>query len=515
MVWALGVAETRLTDTYTLANTTPNIVYELVLGGVLSGVLLRVFLEVRDLEGEEEAWKFITRLTNLALIILGTIAVVGVLAAPLIMRIYTSQAPLADRVLQQRWGSILLMLFIPQILFYGLNTVATAVLRAGRRFGVFMFAPVLTNLTATATFIVFASLIPRSERDLTSIPLHGILILGLGTTAGVALLGLVPFIYSRRVGRTRVKGSGVKDPRFRRLAKLSAYTAGYVASNMIGLSVTLILANKVQGGVAARDSAFVLFQLPHGLLAVSISIVIGTVLAERAVAEDMEGYRSALIRGLKGIAFVILPAVAGYLAIAPEIVRLLLEHGVVTAQSTELVTVVLQGYAIGLLFFSSWHLIYGAYQGLGDTRTPMIVNFIGVALQVGLSFTLFLLIEDPRLKVAGLAVAHALSYVAVSIVGLAVLRRKIGSLGVRAYLSTLARATAAALAVGISARLVMNLTPRLLNTQSLGGQVLQMLLALGMGLLIYVSVAKLLHLEELTWITRMMPGRRSQPAKPA
>lgn len=515
MAYALGVAETRLADTYNLANTTPNILYELVLGGVLSGVLLRVYIEVRDREGRDEAWRFITRLTNLALIVLGAITLAGIAAAPWVIRAYTFRAPPADRAAQQVLGSVLLMMFIPQILFYGLNTISTAVLRGERRFGVFMFAPVLNNLTVAAMFITLAIAVPRAQRTLEALPREGLLLLGGGTTAGVALLGLVPWVYSRRVGRRRLRRLGLRDPRLRRLARLSAYTFGYVLTNQAGLWVTLVLANEIQGGVAAREAAFVLFQLPHGLLAVSISMAVATVLTERAVAGDLSGFGEHLSRGLRGITFVALPAAAGYLAIAPEIVRLLLQHGVATASSTDLIEIVLRGYAVGLLFFSCWHLLLAAFQGLGDTRTPMLINLGGFVVQVALALTLFNALEEPRLRIAGLAVAHAGSYLAVAAAGIAVLRRRVGGLSMRPLLATFARAAVGALAAGAAARAVADASGAVLSTSSLSGQVPQILLAVGAGLLTYAAAAKVFRLEELGWVTDLVTRRLLRRTKRA
>lgn len=506
LVYALGIAETRLTDTYNLAHTAPNMIYELVLGGVLSGVVLRIYVEVRDRHGVQEAWKFITRLTNVAMLSLGVVAIFGMAASPFIIKAYTFLAPQEVRSSQQVVGTILLILFIPQIIFSGLNTIATAVLRGERRFGVFMFAPVANNLLVIATFVIFATQFPREQRSLETIPGSGILLLGFGTTAGVALLGLLPYMYSARVGRRRIRGAGFKDPRFRRLLKLSLYTIGYVLTNQLGLWLILVLANRVRGAVSARETAYVFFQLPHGLLAVSISMVIGTTFAERAVAEDLKGFGNRLIQGLRAISFVMLPAAAGYLAIGPEIVRFLFEHGMATSASTSLISAGLRGYAVGLLFFSSWHLMLSAFQGLGDTKTPMIVNLAGLATYATVSPLLFFILDTPERRLTGLALGHAASYLVVSAIGFVILFRRAGGLRLSPFVITVTKAGAAAVATGAASWGVARLVERSLGHETLAVQALQILGATGVGLLLYALLAWLLRMEEIRWFLRAIPA---------
>ncbi|MGH7426048.1 MAG: murein biosynthesis integral membrane protein MurJ, partial [Candidatus Methylomirabilales bacterium] len=508
MAYVLGISETRLADTYNLANVTPNIVYELVLGGVLSAVLLRVYVEVREREGQEEAWRFISRVTNLSTLILSGVALLGIAAAPLLLKAYTFYAPGADRVGQEVLGTLLLRLFIPQLLFYGFSTISTAVLHAHRRFGVPMFAPVANNLVVTATFIAFGSLVPSWARSIDRVPFGGRLLLGLGTTAGVAVMGLVPWFFMRRVGWRRVRRAGFTDPAVRRLASLSAYTLGYALTNQLGLWVTLVLANRIQGGVTAYQIAFVFFQLPHGLFAVSISASLSPSLAERAVAGDLGAFAGQLVRGLRATAFIILPAVAGYLAVAPELVRFLLEHGIATGSSTELISAVLRAFALGLVFFTSFHLILRGFQALGDTRTPMLVNMGGLAVNLAVNLTLFLSLADPRLKVAGLALGHAASYAFVSVTAFLILRRRLGGVPVAPLRRTLARCGLAAAVTGGASWAIARVAGRALDTDLLLAQGLQLALAACGGGLVYLAAVKVLRVEELAWI-RTLLGRRA------
>lgn len=503
--YAVGATESRIADTYRLANSTPNILFELAVGGVLSAVVLRVYIEVRDTEGPEEAWLFLSRLTKLTLLVLSALTIIGVLAAPLIIKAYTFRAPGAGRVAQQQVGTALLRLFVPQIIFYGMSYISDAVLRAHQRFGVVMVAPVLNNLIVTATFLTFAATVPERLRRLELLSTGEILLLGLGTTIGVALLGLTPFLYMRRVGFRFVAGSGFRDPRLKRFGKMSLYQFGYVAINQMGLWVALVLANRVQGGVTGYVDSFVFFQLPHGLLAVSISVVVHTALTERAVAQDFDGYRDWFSKGARAVAFSIAPAVAGYIALSPLIVRMLLQHGFFTEQSTDLIARVLRIWAPGILFFSLFYLVLRGFYALGDTRTPMFINFGAFGVNVLVNLTLFSMFDDPVMKVAGLAVGHSASYLFAFIVGIVLLRRRVGG-GVSAGLaSTMLRVIPASGLTGLAAWFTASLFGA--TDEGLVVQIVRVTVATAVGLLIYVAALSLVRSEELRWWKQIIVRR--------
>jgi len=506
--FALGVTESRLADTYNLANTTPTMIHELIIGGILSSVLLRAYIEVKTKEGQEEASLFIRRVTNATLLLLGIVTLLVVLAAPLIFKLYSLRVSGPEKQAQQIVGTLLLQLFAAQILFYGLSYISTAVLNAHRRFGVPMFAPVLNNLTVSATLVVFSATVPDSLRTAELIPTAGILLLGIGTTAGVAFQGIAPFVFMKRLGIRSVGRAGFKDPRFGRLVRLSTFMAGYVVTNMAGLWFALFLANRVQGGTSAYQYAFVFFQLPHGLLAVSIATAIFPTLTERAVDDDLAGFARQLAGGLRAVAFFVLPAVAGYLAIGPQLVELLLEHGITTQASTDLISTVLRTWAPGIFFFSSFYLLLRGFYALGDTKTPMLINLVGFAVNVVLDVAAFAVFDDPRLQVAGLAAAHGASYAVASALALRSISRRVGQ-GVTADLApTLAKILGASALTGIAAWWIGGIFASLVAAPSTFTLLFQVLTATTAGLLIYAGSAKALGLEEMQWIYTIARRRR-------
>ena len=509
MTYALGVAESRLADTYNLANTTPNILYDLALGGILSSVLLRVYVEVKQAEGQDEAWRFISRLTYMSLLILGAMSVLAIAFAPAIFKLYTIGAH--HTALERRAGAFLLRLFVPQLLFYALSTISTAVLTAHRRFGVPMFAPVLNNLVVSAVMVVFALTVPEMMRHVDRVSLGSLWLLGLGTTAGVALMGLVPWFYMRRIGYRFSLRHGLSDRRFKQVARLSAYMFGYVATNQLGLAISLVLANRVQGGVSAFTYAFIFFQLPHGLLAVSIATAVFPGLTESAVANDFGELAGRLGLGLRQIAFFILPAIAGYIAIGRQLVALLLRHGLTTSASTDFVSTILKIWAPGILFFSIFYLLLRGFYALGDTRTPMLINIGAFVVNVALDFLLFFSFADPRYRIAGLAIGHAASYAAASAAGAWLMVRRLGKrVFPVGYVGAVARMTAAAALTGGVSWLAANSFPKHL-AGTFSGQVLSVTAATLAGLLIYAGSTKMLGLDEVGWIVGLIAGRRRAP----
>ena len=134
MAYALGVAESRLADAYNVANTTPNIVYELAVGGILASVLVPVFV-ARMKEGKEQAWNTARAVLTFALVVLSGVMVLGILGSSLIIRAYTFRAHGPEVEAERALASFFLRWFMPQIVFYGLGAgVATGLLNAHRKF---------------------------------------------------------------------------------------------------------------------------------------------------------------------------------------------------------------------------------------------------------------------------------------------------------------------------------------------------------------------------------------------
>ncbi|HYH51304.1 MAG TPA: lipid II flippase MurJ, partial [Acidimicrobiia bacterium] len=152
MAYALGFD--RLADSYNLANTTPNIVYELLLGGVLSATLVPIFVDYRD-KGDDEATSAVVSAVCVALVLLTGL---GIILAPAVVKLYSLRLPDATAAAQQEVATNLLRMFMPQMLFYGITAIATALLNAHRRFAAPAVTPVLNNLLVTAIFLALPQL---------------------------------------------------------------------------------------------------------------------------------------------------------------------------------------------------------------------------------------------------------------------------------------------------------------------------------------------------------------------
>ena len=146
MAFAIGITETRLADAYNVANITPNIIYELALGGILTSVVVPVVVEWLQERGRDEAWDVVRRLFTFAAIALSAIAILGVLLAPLIVDLYTTGYDASEREAVRDLATFFLRWFMPQIVFYGIGAVAFGLLNAHRRFAAPMYAPILNNL---------------------------------------------------------------------------------------------------------------------------------------------------------------------------------------------------------------------------------------------------------------------------------------------------------------------------------------------------------------------------------
>ena len=498
---ALGVTESRLPDTYNLGNTAPNIIYELVLGGILTSVFVPVFVELLEKEGRERAWEVASALINVAVAVLTAMATIGILAAPLIAKMYSARLEGADAALQEETLTFLLRLFIPQIIFYGLTAMTAGLLNAHKRFGAPMYTPILNNLAVTAVFVFFAK--AYGAVGLRDVSTGQLWLIGLGTTSGVALMAIAQIPFLRGLGKYRLTFS-LSHPSIRKLGRLSMFVIGYVIANQIGYLIVQILANGQEGGYSAYINAFTFFMLPHGLFAVSVITALLPGMSGHAVNERWDEFRQQLSTGIRATTLLVLPAAVGYFVLGEPIVRFLLERGVMTARSTELVAGVLQFFVIGLLPFSIYQLFLRAFYSMQDTKTPFLINCAAVALNTAINIPMFYL-----LKVRGLAAGHAIAYTFGVGMQAFVLRKRIGGLdGVRVK-SSLIRIGTAAAGMGAVVWAASRMLQDVLGTGFIG-QTTVLFTAVGVGTLVYLGLGMALKVEELGLIRDLL-RRRLKP----
>ena len=188
--------------------------------------------------------------------VLGAVLIAGLLLRPWLMRALTL-AVSDPRVRRQEvaLGSFFLWFFLPQLLFYAAGAVATALLTAARRFSAPAFAPVANNLVVTATMGVFWWVHHGGHAGL-DLSLGDRLVLAVGTSIGVLAMTVVPLVAAWRAGLRLRPRWDLRNPSVRALARPGVWAAAYLALNQVLIAVTLVLANRVAGGVVAFQIAY-------------------------------------------------------------------------------------------------------------------------------------------------------------------------------------------------------------------------------------------------------------------
>ena len=502
LAFALGVAESRLADSYNIANTLPNVLYELVLGGILTSVFIPLVVTQLRTKELDDAWKGISALISCAMVVLLACTLLVMLIAPWIIELFTDKGTGVAVAQQRELATFFLRVFAPQIALYGFAAIAAGLLNAHGRFAVPMFAPIVNNLIVIAMFLLFAWTV-------SGIPTQGEvnadagqkLLLGLGTTGGVLAMVLVYLPFLRRLPGKLSLNVDFADPGVRRLARLSLWTVAYVITNTIGFGVSFYLANAVQGGVTAYVTAFAFFQLPIGIVAVSIITAIVPKLSAHYVDGDERAFAARVAGGFRASAMLMLPATAALIILAGPMVHTLLQHGVVKPESAALVASVMRYFAIGLLPFATYLLLMRSFYSRQDARTPALVNIVENGATIALDFALF-----PVMKIQGLALAHTGGYIIGSIVAGWVLARRIGGLELRRGAGELVKVTVASLAcagamIGVLALVRAGTDPGSLRA------LLQLVLGGAAGLGTFLAVAGALRVEDLAMFERLIPGR--------
>jgi putative peptidoglycan lipid II flippase len=498
MAVAGALGATFLGNTYQSANLVSNVLFDLLAAGLLSAPLVPMVVGLLMEERRAEADRLLGALLGMSAVLLGVVALAGALAGRWLVSMLLAGAPIEVRPEAIRLGAFLLWFFLPQVVLYAVGAISTAALHAERRFSAAAAAPVANNVIVTVTMVAFA-VSRHGDRPGLDLAVGQRWLLAVGTTAGVLAMSAIPWLAARRTGFRFLPRWDLRAPGLARLVRQGGWAALLVSSNQLLVAATLVLANRVEGGVVAYQTAMAFFLLPFALLAHPVITALFPSMAARAHGGDAEGFARESTDGARALVFLLLPATALLVALGSPALRVF-RFGALDAQGARLVAQVLAAYALGLLGYAGLNFGTRAFVALGDFRTPALV---GASVAVGGVATMLLVAS--RTHGSSAVVGLGLATSAVTVVGaatlLALLGRRLGR--AVAVASSVARGSVGAAALGYAAWLAS-------RTQTGSGRPAAAA-GLGLGLLaaavVGVAVQWALRSPELEWAVRAVRGR--------
>lgn len=456
LAYAIGAVGSVSADAFTNGNLLPNTLYMILLGGMLNAVLVPQI--VKAAQNPDGGSGYINKVLTLVSVSLFAVTVLAMLLAPWIVWLtaisWTSEQ-LALATAFAYWC-------LPQIVFYGLYTVLGEVLNARSVFGPFTWAPVLNNMIGISGILLFIAMFgadPEGTRTVFAWDTLSVAVLGGSATLGVIAQALILFWAWRRAGihyRPDFAWRGMGLGQTARIASWSLATitvmqlGGFVTNNIVATGTGLGPSTGAMGNV------WLVFMMPHSVLAVSLATAYFTRLSEWGQTGQMPQFRADFSSSARQIALVMVLASVVLLAAAPFVSRVM-NFGATQSQVDQF-TLALQAYLVSLAAYSFLFVVQRAFYALSDTRTPFVFTSIQILIVIVLS--MFLLLAPGEYVGILFAAVWSVATILEAIIATWMLRRRLGSIDGRRIAASLTRyllAAVPALAIGLVAALTLRL----------------------------------------------------------
>jgi putative peptidoglycan lipid II flippase len=507
LLYAIGTQ--NLGNAYNVANTVPNAVYDLALGGILTSVVVPLLVRAatRDTTGSDA---YDQRIFTLGVLALGGITVIATAAAVPITAIYGHGMGSA---VTHHLTVIFTYFFLPQIFFYGVSSLAGAILNARGSFAAPMWTPIVNNVVVG---LVGVALILTAGTGLTpaTISSREVQLLGIGTTLGIVLQTAAMWPSLHKVGFRWRPRFDFRRAEISEIGRMGGWMFFYVVVTQLSFLVTTIVSNAAGArvcrtcagaGFAAFSNAWQLFQLPYAIVGVPVITAMLPRMSEHAAA----GSHRLLTRDFSAAArlssVLVVPSAMILAVLGPPLAAGIFGHGSTSTASARYLGVVFGVFCLGLLPYTLFNLLLRAYYATHDSRTPALLGGVAMAVRIACSF-LALAILPPAEVVAGLGVGFGISSLVLTVMLWRVLGRRVGGLDTRRITTTLARMHVAALpgmAFAIAASVVI---ARLDPAGSISALVIVAVGGAG-GLLLYLLTARILRIAEVGELTKSVRAR--------
>jgi putative peptidoglycan lipid II flippase len=481
-------------NAYTTAQFFPSMVYEFLLGGILTSVLVPVLVRRRKNDADQGE-TYAQRLLTLAVIALGVAAAVATLLAPVLTALYVGEGATPGF---GRLVTVLSYLMLPMLFFTGLSALISAVLNTWGHFATPMWTPILNNMVVLATCGLYLTVFGSDLVQPNEMTRGRILLIGGGTLLGVAVqaAGLLPAL--RRVGFRWRWRLGFGDLGMAELARLGAWMVCYVGVSQIGLLFVVNLLSRSkdkEAGLLIYNNVFLLVMMAHGIIAVSIITALMPRMSAAAADGRFGDLTADLARGTRTVTAVLAPIAVCYAVLATPIPFAIFRIGAFNADSASATAPVLLIGALSLVPFAISQLFTFGFYALPDTRTPALINIPVVALRVAVQIGLFTALST-AFAAAGMMLGNAVSYLAAAVVSAWLLRRRIGRIGLAEIMRTIGRVALAALGAALVGLLVLAVLPGG-DTPGRAAAILQLVVGGTAIVATYLGLATVLRIGEI------------------
>jgi len=386
MLFASLFGGSRWMDCFNLAFRVPNLLRDLFAEGALSQAFVTTFSKKLKSEGEESAWLLANKMMTLAAVFMSGITLLGILTAPWMVDLLTalarSGAARRDYNLDEVALTVTMVrVMYPFILLVSLAALVMGMLNARNVFGMPALASCFFNLGSMSGGAAFGYWMdpawgPRSL---------------IGFSIGVVIGGLAQLICQfpalRRAGYHFTSNFHWRDPGVSQILRLMAPAVIAASVVQINVVVNSMFAYSVcKGAVSWLNYAFRLMQLPIGVFGVAVATVTLPALSRAAIGGISADFKPTLTKGLRLVAFLVLPSTLGLILLADPLVSLLYERRAFDAHDRIQTAVALRAYGYGLLFYAWLKVLQPAFYAIDKRWFPMLVSIFALGVNLGCNY---------------------------------------------------------------------------------------------------------------------------------
>jgi len=496
---------TLLADTYNVANTMPNILYNLLVGGALTAIFIPQL--VRSFEHDDGGDGFASRLITTISLILLVLVSLGMYFAPALVRLYAPEFFTTGFETEQEIAIAFTRYCLPQIFFLGLFTMLGQVANARGSFGPLMWAPIANNLVGIALFGGFLLFSPGI--DINSITSNQVAILGWGTTLSVVVQALVLVPVIRKLGITLKPRLGLSG--LGKSFNLAGWTLVYVLISQLGYLVTVNVATsaavrsaqegiKTGVGYTPYTYAYYVMLLPYSIVTISIITAILPHISKLALEGKREEVKAQLVRAIRLVGVITIPSAVAFLLFGPLITESIFVG--IPTEDSRYIGYVLSALSFGLVAFSINLILIRGFNAFEDTKTQVVSILVINIIAVAMSYFCLFFVKNQWVTV-GLGVAFSVSYLAGLFVTLGLLKKHVGKLAITEFLGQHVRLLIAALLAMVPLFLITQYVSWFATDLTRAARAGELALVMVVAFFTFLLAAKVLKVEEISMIRHL------------